>query len=439
MVAISQPRIDLFSAETITLEDILSIAEYSISSERNKIAFAEKTEQELSKPGKKNYLALGAALAMLGRYTQAIETLEKAGDNKEKFLELAFCLRKSDLYDKTVAALDKAAKAGADALLVNCSKASIYRLKGDFKSAEEMIKACGNYAKASALYHYTVGRCLDTQGDYEQAIENYKTAVEIDPTFRKALFHLAYLLDIRGDEEAAIDYYKQLINNCTPYVSALLNLAVLYEDTNQYDKATACIDQVLKYHPNNQRAIIFKKDIESSKTMLYDEEIEKSKDRQSKVLETPISDFELSVRSRNCLKKMNINSLGDLLKTTEAELLAYKNFGETSLSEIKHMLDSKGLRLGMTAEGKFPIEIQMMGPQEAQADIDKEISSKSMDDFEMSIRARNCLMQLNIKTIGDLISRTEAEMLGVKNFGVTSLTEIKQVLDSLGLGFRKID
>lgn len=136
---------------------------------------------------------------------------------------------------------------------------------------------------------------------------------------------------------------------------------------------------------------------------------------------------------------MNINSLGDLLKTTEAELLAYKNFGETSLTEIKHMLDSKGLRLGMTAEGKFPIEIQMMGPQEAQADIDKEIVNKSMDDFDMSIRARNCLMQLNIKTIGDLISRTEAEMLGVKNFGVTSLTEIKQVLDSLGLGFRKID
>jgi DNA-directed RNA polymerase subunit alpha len=280
MVAISQPRIDLFSAETITLEDIISVAEYSLSSERNKISFAEKTEQELSKPGKKNYLALGAALAMLGRYTQAIETLEKAGDNKEKFLELAFCLRKLDLYDKAIAALDKAAKAGADALLVNCSKASIYRLKGDLNSSQEMIKACGNYAKASALYHYTVGRCLDAQGQYEQAVENYKTAVEIDPTFRKALFHLAYLLDIRGDEEAAIDYYKQLINNCTPYVSALLNLAVLYEDTNQFDKATACIDQVIKYHPNNQRAFIFKKDIESSKTMLYDEEIEKSKDRQ---------------------------------------------------------------------------------------------------------------------------------------------------------------
>jgi DNA-directed RNA polymerase subunit alpha len=439
MVAISQPRIYLFSAETITLEDILSTSEYANSSERNRIAFAEKTEQALSKPGKKNYLTLGAALAMLGRYTEAIEIFEKADDNKEKFLELAFCLRKLDQYDKSIMALDKAAKAGADTLLVNCSKASVYRLKGDFNSANEMLKACANYAKASALYHYTVGRCLDTQGDYEQAIENYKTAVEIDPKFQKALFHLAFLLDSRGDEEAAIDYYKQLINNGIPYVSALMNLAVLYEDTNQFDKATACIDQVLKFHPNNQRAILFKKDIESSKTMLYDEEIEKNKDRQSKVLETPISDFELSVRSRNCLKKMNINSLGDLLRTTEAELLAYKNFGETSLNEIKHVLESKGLRLGMTAEGKFPIEVQMMGPLEIESDIDKEIVNKSMDDFDMSIRAKNCLAHLNIRTIGELISRTEAEMLGVKNFGATSLTEIKQILDSLGLSFRKID
>ena len=69
------------------------------------------------------------------------------------------------------------------------------------------------------------------------------------------------------------------------------------------------------------------------------------------VMEIPISDFELSVRSRNCLKKMNIRSLGDLLKTSEQELLSYKNFGETSLNEIKALLASKGLRLGQNAEG----------------------------------------------------------------------------------------
>lgn len=438
MVAISQPKIDLLSAETVTLDDILSTAEHVNSSERNKTAFAEKTEQELSRPGRKNYLSLGAALAILGKYDQAAEILEKADDSKEKYLELAFCLRKTGQYDKAIEALDGAAKAGADALQVNCAKASVYRVKSDFASAAKALKACENYQKVSALYHYTLGRCLQRQGDYDAAIENYQTAVEIDPLFSKALFHLAFLLDIRGDEQAAIDYYKQLISGGTAYVGALLNLAVLYEDASEYDKALKCVEQVLKFHPNNQRAILFKKDIKSSMIMLYDEEIEKTKDLRNRILETPISDFELSVRSRNCLRKMNINTIGDLLRITETELLAYKNFGETSLNEIKHVLELKSLRLGMAVEGKkLPPIMQEM--EESEFDIDPELLNKSLNDFEMSVRARKCLEHLNIRTIGDLISKTEDELLGVKNFGVTSLNEIKQILDSVGLGLRKLD
>ena len=78
--------------------------------------------------------------------------------------------------------------------------------------------------------------------------------------------------------------------------------------------------------------------------------IDRRGDRRSAVLDIPITDFELSVRSRNCLKKMNIRTLGDLLKTTEQELLSYKNFGETSLNEIKALLAQKGLRLGQAAD-----------------------------------------------------------------------------------------
>ena len=440
MVVIKQPQIDLFSIETAALDDILSTAVFVNSSERNKIAFTEKTEQELSRSGRKNYLVLGAALAILGKYRQAIEILEKADDGKEKHLELAFCLRKTAQYDKAIESLDKAAKAGVDVLAVNCAKASIYRVKGDFDSAAKVLKACENYQKASALYHYTLGRHLQAQGNYDTAIENYQTAVEIDPNFSKALFHLAFLLDIRGDDEAAMDYYKQLINNGTPYISALLNLAVLYEDTDQFDKAEKCVEQILKFHPNNLRAILFKKDIESSKTMLYDEEIEKTKDRRTKILETPISDFELSVRSRNCLRRMNINTVGDLLRISETELLAYKNFGETSLTEIKAMLESKGMRLGMAAEGKgLTLIPQELIQEPVESDVPPELLGKLLVDVEMSVRARKCLEALNIRTVGELVSKTEAELLGVKNFGVTSLTEIKRVLEPLGLSLRKLD
>jgi DNA-directed RNA polymerase subunit alpha len=228
------------------------------------------------------------------------------------------------------------------------------------------------------------------------------------------------------------------ITSSPVYVSALINLAVLYEDGGEFDKAAQCIDKVLKYHPNHQRAILFKKDIDSSKTMFYDEEKEKKKTRKSQILETPISDFELSVRSRNCLKKMNIETISDLLNITEAELLSYKNFGETSLREIKIILEAKGLRLGMALEEK-QLALAEVSDQSATEDEDEKLVSKSVDDLQLSVRARKCLQKLNIRILGDLTRRTEAELLGVKNFGVTSLNEIKKAISSIGLSLRSLD
>jgi DNA-directed RNA polymerase subunit alpha len=60
---------------------------------------------------------------------------------------------------------------------------------------------------------------------------------------------------------------------------------------------------------------------------------------------------------------------------------------------------------------------------------------KGIDELELSVRAHNCLKNANIKTIGDLVQRTEHEMLRTKNFGRKSLNEIKEILVSMGLGF----
>src|SRR5260370_24471399 len=84
--------------------------------------------------------------------------------------------------------------------------------------------------------------------------------------------------------------------------------------------------------------------------MSYDPEEAMAERGHSLVLEIPVTDFELSVRSRNCLKKMNIRTLGDLTRVTEQQLLSSKNFGETSLAEIKEILGSKGLHLGQSIE-----------------------------------------------------------------------------------------
>ena len=58
---------------------------------------------------------------------------------------------------------------------------------------------------------------------------------------------------------------------------------------------------------------------------------------------------------------------------------------------------------------------------------------KSVDEMELSVRSYNCLKNANIRTIGELVQKTEAEMLKTKNFGRKSLNEIKEILASMGL------
>jgi DNA-directed RNA polymerase subunit alpha len=58
---------------------------------------------------------------------------------------------------------------------------------------------------------------------------------------------------------------------------------------------------------------------------------------------------------------------------------------------------------------------------------------KSVDELELSVRSANCLQNANIRYIGELVQRSEAEMLRTKNFGRKSLNEIKQVLESMDL------
>src|ERR1700752_3008861 len=64
-----------------------------------------------------------------------------------------------------------------------------------------------------------------------------------------------------------------------------------------------------------------------------------------------------------------------------------------------------------------------------------EVLNRSVEELELSVRSYNCLKNANIQTIGDLVQKTEAEMLRTKNFGRKSLNEIKEILSGLGLTF----
>ncbi len=72
----------------------------------------------------------------------------------------------------------------------------------------------------------------------------------------------------------------------------------------------------------------------------------------------PVDDLELTVRSANCLKAENIYYIGDLIQRTETELLKTPNLGRKSLNEIKDVLASKGLTLGMRLENWPPVDLE---------------------------------------------------------------------------------
>ena len=191
--------------------------------------------------------------------------------------------------------------------------------------------------------------------------------------------------------------------------------------------------EILEVYPNHKKAALYMKDACASDDELFDLEAEKAQDRMSQVLNIPVSDFELSVRSRNCLTRMGVETLGDLARSTEQELLGSKNFGETSLIEIRDMLTSKGLALGQFAHESRPereVDRSSLTPEEA-AVFDRPIS-----DLNLSVRARKCMVRLRMNTIGELLRKTPDELLESKNFGVTSLNEVREKLTSLGLKLR---
>ena len=86
-----------------------------------------------------------------------------------------------------------------------------------------------------------------------------------------------------------------------------------------------------------------------------DESVSKSTETQfDPILLRPVDELELTVRSANCLKAENIHYIGDLVQRTEVELLRTPNLGKKSLTEIKEVLESHGLTLGMRVDNWPP-------------------------------------------------------------------------------------
>jgi DNA-directed RNA polymerase subunit alpha len=378
---------------------------------------------------------LGIGLYLLGRFADSIKILERADGGALAQFYMGLAHRQLDDAEKAAKCYQAAQKAGFDADACQLANAHLLRTAGKAKEALVVLDNLFGPIEQTAEYLYQRAATVSAVGgNIDEAVRLYERAIQVDPMHAASLFGLAVENDRHGNDYEALQLYERAAACFPTGVGALLNLGLAYEDRNQYDRAQGCYRRVLEAYPDHGRARMFMKDAAASGSVYFDEESQRRNDRMSQILNVPVTNFELSVRSRNCLHKMGINTLGDLTRTSEAELLASKNFGETSLYEIREVLAAKGLSLGQFANERPPTD----APAEVApaSEGDQAMLSRPIADLNLSVRARKCMVRLGLTTIGELVRKTGDDLLECKNFGVTSLNEVREKLTEMGLKLR---
>ncbi|MFN0052152.1 MAG: DNA-directed RNA polymerase subunit alpha C-terminal domain-containing protein [Planctomycetales bacterium] len=383
---------------------------------------------------KSKLLRAGIGYYLLGQHESADALLERCGGEAVAEYYRGQLATSLGRYRDAAKFFEQAAKHGYDSVQCLLGRAGAVRSAGDHAQAEELLRsaaAAGGGTRAD--YCFQMGCILADRGDTYGAVEYFERTIDMNPSHQQALFWLAGINAQRGNDDEAIRLYERALAKPPLHMGALMNLGLLYEDQEQFPAAAFCFKRVLDNFPNHQRALLYLKDIESTHDLFFDEEALRNQARLKQVLEIPVTDFELTVRARNCLQRMGVRSLGDLTRLSEQDLMGGKNFGETSLREIKDMLESKGLELGQFVSKEKPRDFgfaESMSPQQ------QALLNRPVAELNLSVRARKCMSRLGITSVADLVSRTPDELLESKNFGVTSLNEVRSKLADLGLRLR---
>ena len=387
-------------------------------------------------------------LAMLGawvcgEYSKAIESSGNENDDLSKFIR-GDGLREMGQQSEACKVLE-GFSASADSIM---AAAELHAITATL-NYDALRKALKSAKVNEADKHYFEGRLMESDGDYDAAADAYNEAIALDEAHVAARSRLAYRADLHGDEDEALRQYGEMLMHRPVPISVLLNAGILHEDQGNFEKACCCFSAALRSNPNDKRALLFFQDAHESLDMYYDEDLEHRHDQLMKVLRTPITDFELSVRARNCLASMDIRSLQELVSHTELELLEFKNFGETSLNEIKRVLTAKNLRLGMRRDdGTFLVpdefesgsdfdaerELAWLGPL---TDEMREALELQISGLNLSVRCHRALVErLNLHRVSDILRYSEEDLMSMPNFGITSLEELKIRLTEFDLSLR---
>ncbi|MEW6026103.1 MAG: DNA-directed RNA polymerase subunit alpha C-terminal domain-containing protein [Planctomycetota bacterium] len=430
----------LLEKENVNLKEIMDMRKAMLMSMKIRgqmdktYARADEAKKELSSQAKA-IARKGVIAWMLDKTEEAVKYLEAGSSTDEATCILGLCYLEKGLNEKAHKLLAASYKTYSDSPeVVGAYLDSLLKTGQVDEALQALQKIKGKFAKSPMLPYYH-GLCLEYQGDYAKAEEEYENALDIDSEYAPAIFRLAYRYDLSGKDDEALELYERLFHIKPTHINALINLGIFYEDKGEPQKALQCYEMVLNIHPNHPRAKIYKEDARSSLVMYYDDNLKRKEQELKRLLSQPLSEFQLSTRARNGLDALGISTIGELIKKTEDELLSHENFGAKSLVDIKDLLARRGLTL--SGPGR-PVTLESLLKSYISAETPKQVDvvNKPIFEIDWSARVKASLTRLKVYTFGDLAAKSEKDFLGLPNFGQTSLDEIKRRMEQFGLSLK---
>ncbi len=279
-----------------------------------------------------------------GQFSKAAGLLEQVKNRKESAHFLGRALAKMQYYDEALKALEEGRR-GKDDFETDRLLVEVLCYQRDDEAAEEICKKHESSHSDNPDWMYCMGRVLETKGEHGKAMDFYEDAISTENEHQNSLFRLAFNCDLNGEDDRAIELYEKCASINPTSLGALMNLGILYEDRGDYEKAVYCYEKILAVDPSHKRARLFLKDADAAQHMTYDEGLRFEISQRNKVIDKSIESFDISSRCKHVIRKMNVKTLNDLTKISEAELMSFENFGESSLNELKDLMAKFGLSL----------------------------------------------------------------------------------------------
>ena len=264
-------------------------------------AVSEMEEDDTLSPAGRS--KMGVCQFLLGRFADAIETLRNADGSAMAFFYQAAGMFELGQYDESITAYEQAQTSGYDTDQCKIGIAEAHRYAGRVEQALVLLDDIFGPTEQTANYMYQRAATVAAVGGrMDEAIALYQRAVSTDENHAGALFGLALENDRLGNDEECLRLYEQAAKAFPTGIGVLINLGLIYEDNNQFDKAQMCYKRILDCYPDHPRTRLYMKDAAATGNMLYDEEAQRRNDRLAQTLNMPVTNFELSVRSRNWLQ-----------------------------------------------------------------------------------------------------------------------------------------